>query len=247
MARRLKSYSRLRAYKEKQIKKKLFIVSILTTSIFTFVFLYGLNYLPSWVEFITNLVNRQAKVTTQIAEKPLPPSLDPIPEYVNESKIKIQGTALPGSIIKLFLDGNFLGETVVDKQGSFSYLPTSKIADGKHKLTSLVVAQQQESDLSEPINFILDTTEPELVIESPEADNQINLTADDDKIIKVTGQSESGVKVEVNQRLAKVSVDGSFEVDIPVEAGEQEIKAVSTDKAGNQKEVTIKVTVNVED
>jgi len=243
MARPRRSYSRLRAYREKQIKKRLFFTSVVTSAVLAFIILYGFDYFPAWVEFITKVVNPNVEVTNQVKEAPLPPVLEPLPDHLNTPKPQIRGTAMAGTVVKLFLDGSLLGETLVNKEGIFSYQPDEVIADGQHKLTALAVLNGVESQLSQPITFDIDTTKPELVIETPSEGETITIPAGGDKVIEVTGQSESGVKVTVNDRLATVKLDGSFRVKIPVEAGEQELKVVGEDKAGNQTTVQIKVVV----
>ncbi len=244
MKRRKFTYSRLRAKKEKELKKRLFIVLVMFTSIVSFIFLYGLNYFPSWVEFITNLVSTNDTSSLSNQEILLPPQIDPLPEYINTPKPEITGSALAGKTVKLFLDGNLIGETLSDKNGRFSFVPKNSIADGVHKLTALVVSGSNESKLSWPVTFVVDTKEPELVIESPTKDNKIKVDFDQQPFIVVKGQSESGVKVVVNNRLAPVKMDGSFSVKVPVEKeGNFIITAVATDKAGNTTHVELKVEV----
>ncbi len=244
MKRRKITYSRLRAKKEKELKKRLFVVLVALSSVFSFIFLYGLNYFPSWVEFITNLVNKNNANNPVAQEILLPPQIDPLPEYINVSKPEISGSALAGKTVKLFLDGNLLGETLSDKNGRFNFLPDNPIADGVHKLTALVVSGSNESDLSWPVTFVVDTKEPELVIESPTTEKEVVVNFDQQPFVVVTGQSESGVKVRVNERLATVKIDGSFSVKVPVEKeGDFNIIAVATDKAGNSSKVELTVKV----
>jgi len=174
----------------------------------------------------------------------LPPQIDSLGEYVNTSKPEISGSAMAGKVVRVFLDGNLLEETLADKDGRFSFTVSKPIADGTHKLTALIVSGQKESDLSWPITFVVDTTDPELVIESPVEDKEVSVKLETEPFILVSGQSESGVKVVVNDRLARVKIDGSFQVKVPVEKeGDFQIKAVATDKSGNSTEVAFNVKV----
>ncbi len=240
------SYSRLLAYKRRQLRKKLFWYSLLTTAIVTVVILYGLEYFPRWVDIITTLVNRnQQTVAVPNSVSLLPPTLQPLPEYTNDATPEIKGTAMPGKVVELFLDGNRLGETVSDKNGQFVFTPTKKIADGKHKVTAQLREGKNESSLSLPVVFVVDTTPPDLVIESPEDGAKLTFNKDDELVTTVKGQSEAGVEIKVNDRLAKVDIDGGFEVEVPLKEGENTLKAVSTDKAGNSTEKEIRVTVDL--
>ncbi len=211
----------------------------------TVVGLYGVRYFPQWIDFITNLVNQNKKVVVVENETLLPPTLQALPEYINNPKPEIKGTAMPGKVVELFLDGSKLGETVSSKDGQFTFIPSEKIADGKHKLTAQLKEGKNESSLSLAVVFVVDTTPPDLVIESPEDGAKLDFGPDDELVTEVKGQSEAGVEVRVNDRLAKVDIDGSFTVLVPLQKGENTLKAVSVDKAGNSTEKEIKVEAEV--
>ncbi len=239
------SYSRLLAYKKKQLRKKLFWYSLLTTAVLTVIGLYGVKYFPRWIDFITSVVNQNEKVMVVENEALLPPTLQALPEYVNTPTPEIRGTAMSGKIVELFLDGSKLGETVSSKDGQFIFVPREKIADGKHKLTAQLREGKNESSLSLSVVFVVDTTPPDLVIESPEDGAKLSFGPDEELVTEVKGQSEAGVEIRVNDRLAKVDIDGSFTVMVPLQKGENTLKAVSVDKAGNSTEKKIKVTAEV--
>ncbi len=200
-----------------------------------------------WVNLITDVVNQNHYSNSIQKEALLPPTIQALPEYINTPRPRIKGTSMPGKTVVLFLDGNKIGQTLVDKNGQFSFEISQEIPDGKHKLSGQIKDGPNESSLSLPIVFIVDTTAPELVIESPQDGADIKLKKSGEKIIEVKGQSEAGVVIKVNNRLAKVNLDGSFSVRVPVKEGDQVLKAVSLDKAGNstQKDIKIKVTIKI--
>ena len=60
--------------------------------------------------------------------------------------------------------------------------------------------------------------------------------------ISVSGATDPGDSVSVNDRLAIVDKDGNFSYSLDLNSGDNKIKVVSSDPAGNQttKELTVK-------
>ncbi|WP_179038093.1 Ig-like domain-containing protein [Limnobaculum xujianqingii] len=98
----------------------------------------------------------------------------------------LHGKAEPGSIVKIYLDGNvYLGDAKMESDGSWSFTPTTQIPEGQHQFH--VTATDAAGNVSEPSdNFNL-----EVDITPPDAD-ALKITGVEDNYGSVTGNIEAG-------------------------------------------------------
>lgn len=156
------------------------------------------------------------------------------------------GVADPGSTIILFLNGEEIGRTKVDAERSwrFDYSEVG-LQDGPYGLTALAedIAGNQ-SEASEPINFVVDTVAPEAPVISGISIDSGSSASDgvtSDNTPAVNGQAEPGSKVEVflndeSLGITQADLEGSWSLDYvgpPLEDGGYNLTAVATDAAGN--------------
>ncbi|MGP4083063.1 peptidase S8, partial [Pseudalkalibacillus sp. R45] len=94
------------------------------------------------------------------------------------------------------------------------------------------------TDPSEPVTVTLDQTKPELTIESPEDDSKTNRMA-----VNVTGTVNDAHLdwVKVNGQKATVNEDGTYSHRMLLDEGENVIKVVAKDLAGNRKSQRVTV------
>ncbi|MGM7700842.1 S8 family serine peptidase [Pseudalkalibacillus sp. Hm43] len=156
--------------------------------------------------------------------------------HTNNESVTVQGQSAPGVDIHIENNGDEVAVVPTNEDGTFSADIT--LMDGENVLTATAANDRGMTDPSAPVTVILDQAKPELTIESPEDDMKTNRMA-----VRVTGtvNDEHLQWVKVNGERAEVSEDGTYAHRILLDEGENLIKVVAKDHAGNR----IKRTVTV--
>jgi bacillopeptidase F len=214
--------------------------------IFLVIFLFTIG--PSLlINFALMLDKIQGNDTTQVTKNDqqsndsylAPPNLDPLAEATNKQTITITGTGdTAGRTIELSVNGNTTKATVAtDKTFRFSDI---NLAKGSNTIKAKAVDDQgKESTYSDSVTILYLSDPPKLDISSLQ-DGQT--FSKDKSPITVTGKTDTGVKVTVNDFWAITNDDGTFSYQYTLHDGDNQLKIVATDKAGNktEKEITIK-------
>lgn len=170
---------------------------------------------------------------------PVAPYLDLIPDATKEEKITITGKAEVGNKVILYVDESKFGEQVTDNEGNFAFadIPVS------YSLTNIkavsVDSAGNESTESKEYSILRDTQEPEIEIITPKKGEVYKAT---ERTYSVSGKTEPGAMVTVNEVLAFSDTEGNFTAQIALSDGGNEIKIKAVDKAGNEKEEKAYVT-----
>lgn len=169
---------------------------------------------------------------------PNAPRFDFIPSATKESTASIKGFAESGANIKLFVNGPEKGSMTADFEGKFAF-ENIPLIDGRNTIFAKAYdSTGNESSKSQTISVTVDKKDPEIEITVPKVGETVkNL----DKRILVKGKVNEKSNVTVNERLAILKPDFSFEILIGVDEGDVEIKVVAIDEAGNKKEEKFKV------
>ncbi|WP_438801621.1 Ig-like domain-containing protein [Enterobacter hormaechei] len=131
-------------------------------------------------------------------------------QFTDESQPRLTGRGEPGSTITVYDNGVAIGSTTVLPNGTWSITPTTPLAEGAHSITLRETdAAGNQSGLSQPINFTVDLTPPDM----PEA--TLNSTG-----TQITGTADSNGNYVAN--LNPAQVNGEI------------ISVVASDAAGNQ-------------
>ncbi|MGM9921482.1 MAG: S8 family serine peptidase [Bhargavaea sp.] len=156
-------------------------------------------------------------------------------QLTNEADITVEGTASATTEIRLDNNGEEVGTATVGDDGKFSFDVT--LAEGENSFTAASLLNGKETGVSAPVSVTLDTEKPELTIDSP---------ADGEKTNRETVTVQGSVSdanldwVKVNGQKAEVS-DGKYSKRILLDNGENVIRVVAQDAAGNK--VTKNVTI----
>lgn len=175
--------------------------------------------------------------TNQVA--PNPPIFSNIPKATNQDSLTLNGFSKAGATVKLFVNGPESLTTTADSDGLFTFVSISLI-DGINTIFAKAVDKNNlESTSSEVINIIKDKKAPTLDITSPSDGDIIrNL----DKRTLVSGKVDKKSTVKVNDQVAILNSDLTFQVLLGLAEGKVEIKISATDEAGNKSEKTITIT-----
>ncbi|MEW5558968.1 Ig-like domain-containing protein, partial [Enterobacter asburiae] len=145
---------------------------------------------------------------------------DPAPTFA--------GTAAAGTTVTVYDGDKVLGSVVADKDGNWSYTPTTNLVDGGHNITvTSTDAAGNESAHSPVWDFTLDTSTTAPVIITNTTD-EISGTAEPGATITITDPSDGSESSVV----ADEDGNWSFQPN-PLEVGDEGATIVATDPAGN--------------
>ncbi|MBS7530821.1 S8 family serine peptidase [Hazenella sp. IB182353] len=172
------------------------------------------------------------EVTPPIIESPKNNSL------TNKEKVTVTGKAAPTTTVKLFNGGEEIATTPATDEGTFSV--EINLKKGENVLTATSVTESGGTEPSAPITITLDQKKPVLTIDSPLDGLKTNK-----EVITVSGKAvdENLDKVKVNGKKATLKEDGTFTYRLLLSEGENKIKVLAIDQAGNKVKKTVKVYV----
>ncbi|KKS21958.1 MAG: Subtilisin-like protein serine protease [Candidatus Roizmanbacteria bacterium GW2011_GWC2_41_7] len=108
--------------------------------------------------------------------------------------------------------------------------------EGENSITIVALDENDtKSQPSEPIIVSYVADGPELIIDSPEENQEVR---GNNGVVAVRGLTDSSADISVNGRWVLVKSDGSFTYEYRLSEGDNEIKIVAEDSAGNQSETT---------
>ncbi len=223
---------------EEELSKKLFFLVFLIIFLVSFFTIAVIKYAPK-IGGLFGLVSVHRNEDPNSAVAVPAPLFVNAPEATNDKTITLEGLAEPTTKIKLYVNGPEVTSVITDIEGKFTF-PDVELIDGKNTIFAKAVGNgNMESPKSQTLEIRVDKDSPEIEIISPKPGDTVrNLN----KRITVTGKVNEKAEVRVNERLAILKPDYSFEILLGVDEGSVEIKIEATDLAGNSSEETIKVT-----
>ncbi|GGB64681.1 S8 family peptidase [Fictibacillus barbaricus] len=161
--------------------------------------------------------------------------------FTNQENVTVSGTAAPTTTVKIFNNGEEVASAATTDEGTFSADLT--LEDGENRLTTKAVTEQGSTDESAPVTITLDQSKPRVSITSPEDGLKTNRES-----VTVTGTvNETNLDwIKVNGQKAKVDEEGNYSHRMLLNEGENVIKVVALDKAGNRHAKTVKVYAKFE-
>ncbi len=228
--------SRLSKKAEKKSIQTIFLSFLGIAIILFFLFRYGIPLISDASFFFSRILTTgENKKQNEDKETFVPvPQLDPLPKATKENRIKITGTSLSGLSITLYLNGSKEDETEVSEDGTFEFFVT--LTEGENIIKAKAINTEKESEFSGAVVISYKKSGPELSIDTPK-DGE---TVSGPNPYSVTGKTEQDTTVTVNDFQAIISED-SWTYALTLKDGENEIKVISLDLAGNKTEKTIKI------
>jgi len=168
---------------------------------------------------------------------PQVPVISPPPEATKESSVVLDGFGEAKSLVVVVINGREIDRAIVDDKGQFSY--TLKLDEGENLVSLYGVDQADNESASKQYVIIRDTKAPSLVFEDLNNDKQI--TGRDQQNFNIKGETEPDSQLSLNERNIYVRSDGTFTTQIYLQEGDNTLKFVVVDQAGNRTEQTIKV------
>ena len=232
-----KRMSLLTRKEEKRNLRKAFLYGFLTILLGITIFFLGVPALIKLAIFVGKINSSFIPPEQSDNVPPSPPVFEPLFEATNSATISLSGFAESESTLKLFFN-NEEKETLVDNDGTFVFNDLN-LKDGQNKIYAVAIDKAgNESSDSKRVSVLYDNEAPELEINQPQDGETIT---DEDNRIELIGKTEEETDVLINDHFVVVDSEGNFNYQISLNEGENEIKIISKDKAGNQTEKTIKI------
>lgn len=227
--------SRLTRRRESESKKN-FALSLFGIFIVLFILIkFGIPFLAN----ISFLLSGQGKTTTTTVGNVFlsQPSLDPLPTATNSAKLIITGKAEQSSTIDLYINDSMADSDQAGSDSSFKFQMTLSKGDNK-----IYVKARKGSNTSLPsdsMDVFFKDTKPNLTLSSP-TDGQS--FSKDQNTVLISGTTDPQTKVTVNDYWAVIDQSNNFTYQLKLNNGDNNIKIVAEDIAGNKTEKDLKVT-----
>lgn len=232
-------YSRLSKIEEKRNIWQAVLYIGLSLILLTIIIGIGIPMLIKMVVFVSDLKSSGQKIESTQTISPPAPVLETQPEATNSASIRISGYSQKDNVIKLYLNDLSIKETTADKDGKFIFTNVL-LKEGANKISvKAITANSPESDFSNELNIFYGTAKPKLEITSPQKDAKF---FDKDKEIKVEGITDPNNTIYVNSRFGEADNEGKFSIFISLQNGDNNIKIIAKNLAGNETSEEIKVT-----
>lgn len=231
------SSHRMRAEEKKLYRKLITTIVFLVLTIVVIIYA-GIPLLVKIVVGISSLRTGKQVETTNSTSLIFPPVLDPVEEATNSAKIAVSGFAEKEATVKIYVNNKESVKVLADKDGRFS-APRVMLEEGANIINATIVKEDKESSPSGEFVVIYKKNAPKLEISSP---NEGQKFFSDSKDITISGETDPGSRVTVNDRLAIVNPNGNFDFRVSLSSGENTFKIVAIDNAGNKTEMERKVT-----
>jgi len=232
--------SRLSKNFEKKSRKTLFLSIIGILIVLFLLFRFGVDILVGFSTIISGSKGSQTTSSDNQINFIAPPILNPLVSATNSAQIIITGKAVKNQTIDLYINNNNVDQAQTDDNGIFTF--NESLTSGDNQIKTKAVSGGKQSDFSDVVDVVYKNSPPTLDISSPSDGqsfnkNQINTG----NSINVNGKTDSGVNVTVNGFWAVVDDNNNFSYNLPLQNGDNQIKIVATDQAGNKTEKDLKV------
>ncbi len=224
-----------RAAKESQ-KKLIFSLCGIVIVLFL-LFKFGI---PLLIKFSLFMAGNKTPDTIQSANQPsfiAPPILNQYASATNSAQITISGNASAKQEIKLYVNNQVVDSKNTDSDGSFMFDKLT-LSTGDNTIQAKAKVKDKESDFSNTISVAYLNKAPSLDVNQP-SDGQ---SFAKDPSLTVKGKTDPSAKVTVNDFQAIVDDSGNFSYTMQMQNGDNQLKIITSDEAGNKTEKDLKVT-----
>lgn len=212
-------------------------LGVLTVASIIILFIFGIPILGKFAGFVSDIGGSKNPIKINDKTPPAPPFVNQLPEYTNQSEIRLTGTSEESATIKLTFNTQEK-ETVTNEGGEFNF--SLNLVKGEN--TFELFATDQAGNISQKTKeykIIFDDEKPELEVESPQEGSKFYGSSQKEVLIK--GKTEENVNLTINGKFVSVGGEGNFEFRDSMGEGENIFNLKATDAAGNLTEMDLTV------
>jgi hypothetical protein len=229
--------SRLSLKTERKTRKTIILATVGILVLLFLLIKFGTSLLVGFSVFLAGNGNNQTTTNNNNSNYISPPQLNPLPAATNSAQIVIAGTADKKEKIILYINDTTADNTDTDSNGNFSF--NESLSQGDSQIKVKAQKNNLTSDYSSVYSVTLKNSAPSLSIDSP-SDGQS--FSKDQNSVTVTGKTDTNVTVTVNGFWAIINGNNSYSYNLLLQNGDNQIKVVAIDSAGNKTEKDLKVT-----
>ncbi len=234
--------SRFKEHLQKEASRNVIFAILGIILVVALLIIFGTNILVSFSLLVGKIsgTDDPPAETQQNVTYIAPPTLDPTAEATSSAAVVITGYGKPDQRIDLYRNGKMISKTTVKSNNTFRFTNVT-LVEGVNSLKARAVTDDnQRSNYSNEIRISLLNKSPELSVDFPQ-DGQV--FKKDQSPIKISGKTDPGVKITVNDFRAIVDSSGNYSYLYNLKDGDNNLKIAATDNAGNQttKEINIRI------
>lgn len=221
-----------------QNKKRLSRFYVLIALVLVFVmFKWGFSFL---IDIIAKTGGSAAQTSQTEGDlvAPQAPVISALPEATNSASLKVEGYTEADVEVEYFINGRRVLSETTDEIGF--YEAVLNLESGENLIEIVAKDEAGNESRSKVSSVEYDFTSPEITIVSPEENQEI--FGQLNQTLSVSGEvSEIDADLRVNNTYVRLDSNGGFVQEIKLNEGDNEIKIVATDLAGNVTEKVISV------
>lgn len=226
--------SRLVKREKQKLIKHTWIAVVLSLGLLLIFIFFGLPNAPRIIALIagTNPTTGQSDTIP-----PQVPVVQISQRYTNQPKYTIKGIAEAKSQVIIIRNDLELDAVTTGEDGIFER--SIELDEGQNIISAYSVDEaENQSQTSKNEVITLDTKKPELVL-GEGISEEMSIVGKDKQYFTISGVTKPGAKVSINERFLFAKADGSFSYRYRLSEGDNQIKIVAEDKAGNSVEQSI--------
>ena len=158
-------------------------------------------------------------------------------EATNQPKVELEGFGEAESQVVVVVNGEEIDRVAVDKDGKFSY--SLLLDEGENLINLYGVDQDDNESAGRQFVIILDRENPTLLFE--DLNNGKQIIGRDQQNFQIRGETEPNAQLTLNERNVYVRSDGTFVTQVYLQDGDNVLKFVVIDQAGNRTEQEVRV------
>jgi len=233
--------SRLISHLKKQAYKNVLLACIGIVLAIILLIIFGTNILISFSLLVGKLTGaEEAAITTQSDSYIAPPTLNTTSEATSSAAIIVTGFGQPDQRIDLYRNDKLINKTTVKSNSSFRFTGVTLVEGSNIIKARATNSDNKQSSFSNEVKISLLKNAPDLTVDSPQNDQGFKKEASP---IKITGKTDPGVLVTVNDFWAIVDAEGNYTYLYNLKDGDNPLKVVATDNAGNKTEKELKIRI----
>lgn len=226
--------SRLVKREKQKLIKQTWIAVILSIGLLVIFIFFGLPNAPRIIALIAGS-NPTSGMSDSIP--PQVPVLQFGQRYTNQPNFLLKGIAEANSEIIFIRNEREFDSVTTGEDGVFEL--SIELEEGENAISAYSVDAANNQSLPTKTEVItLDTKEPELTF-GEGISAEMSVVGKDKQYFTITGQTKPGAKVTINERFLFAKADGSFSYRYRLSEGDNQIKIIAEDKAGNTVEQSI--------
>lgn len=235
MAKKRRTSSRL-ARKQKKTLKRQSALMIIASIGFVIIFFFVL--MPRLVNLFFNIVGT-GEISFEDKDQ-FPPQIPIIStrlEATTSSEVILSGYGEAESELVVVVNGEEQDRFKIDENGEFEI--KAILTEGENLIVVYGIDEDENESETREISITVDTEAPTLLINDLEDDKQIELKKNQN--LKIEGTTEVGSNLKLNDRSIYIDSEGNFSTSFYLNEGDNTLKFVVTDQAGNKIERELKI------